>query len=115
MEELKRKFYDPRTGLISAQRLYEKVKGKYTLQQVKDWVAKQEVSQLQKDVRVPREGLKITGDMGDYQADLTFFEQYKGSNNGYSIILTIIEIPSRKAWASKLFNKNANSIVTAFD
>ena len=115
MELLRKKYYDPKSGFISASKLYEKVKSKgVTLKQVEDWLNKQESVQTQKEVR-KKEGFKIVGERGDWQADLTFYEQYKGANNGYATILTLIELPSRKAWACKLIRKNKTEMIKAFE
>ena len=52
MEELLRsKYYDPKTGFVSAQKLYQKVKGRgVTLKQVQQWLSNQETVQVQKEV-----------------------------------------------------------------
>ena len=115
MELLRKLYYDPKTGFVSAQKLWEKVKDKkVTLKQVQEWLNNQESVQVQKEVR-RKEGFKIVGSRGDWQMDLTFYPQYKGSNNGYETILTAIEIPSRKAWASKLIKKNKTEMMKALE
>ena len=116
MENLLRsKYYDAATGFVSAQKLYEKVKDKgVTLKQVQQWLDNQESVQVSKEVR-RKEGFKIVGSKGDWQADLTFYPQYKGSNNGYETILTMIEIPSRKAFAKALIRKNKVEMIKALE
>ena len=116
MENLIRKtFYDPKHGFVSAGKIWEKLKDKgVTLKQVKEWMNKQESVQVQKEPR-KTVGFNIVGSAGDWQSDLTFYEQYKGSNNGYSIILAFIEIPSRKAWATKLIRKNSEEMIKALE
>ena len=114
MEELLRRiYYDPKQGFVSAAKLYEKVKSKgVTRKQVQDWLKQQESVQVQKEVR-RTEGFKIVGNRGDWMADLTFYPQYKGANNGYQTILTMIEIPSRKAFAKGLIQKNKTEMIKA--
>ena len=112
---LRSKYYDPKTGFVSAQKLWEKVRDKgVTLKQVQQWLNNQESVQVSKEVR-RKEGFKIVGSKGDWQADLTFYPQYKGSNNGYETILTMIEIPSRKAFAKALIRKNKTEMIKALE
>ena len=50
-DKLKEIYYNPTTGLISAAKLYHKVKDQgITLKQVKDFIKSQEISQLYKPV-----------------------------------------------------------------
>ena len=64
-------YYDPEEGLIAPYRLYQKVKKKHkiTLKQVKEWLKKQEVAQVEKGSK-KKEYMKITGPLHSFQADL---------------------------------------------
>eukprot|EP00732_Lithocolla_globosa_P001213 Lithocolla_globosa_v1_NODE_569_length_3713_cov_366.818480.p1 type:complete len:371 gc:universal NODE_569_length_3713_cov_366.818480:95-1207(+) len=105
-------YYNPESGLVSAQELYRRINqgkhsdDKYTHKEIKEWLDKQQVNQLHS-----RQGTKryhpIFGDPGTYQLDLTFFEQYKRSNGGYYIILSIINVNTKKAYARALKTKKA--------
>jgi hypothetical protein len=43
--------------------------------------------------------------LNSVQADLTFYKDYKSYNKGYWVILTVIDVNSRYAWAFPLKNK----------
>lgn len=48
------------------------------------------------------------------QADLTFFDEWKDDNDGYSCLLTVIDVYSRFAFARWLKSKAANEVTPAF-
>ncbi len=116
-ELLKKIYYDPSTGLSSAMALYNRVRAqKITFKEVKDWLKKQETTQIFQ----PTEKTKIIyppivgRQDGEYQSDLMFLTQYKTKNSGYHIILNFIELTSRKAYSYKLKKKTGDEIVDAF-
>ena len=104
-------YYDPKTGYGSARTLYEKVKGQgITMKQVKSFLAKQETQQINRKKQRVKKYLPITaGGDGSFQADLTFYNQFKKQNKigkKQAIgILTCINIHSRKAYAKPIFGK----------
>eukprot|EP00732_Lithocolla_globosa_P000837 Lithocolla_globosa_v1_NODE_324_length_4471_cov_1015.959466.p2 type:complete len:349 gc:universal NODE_324_length_4471_cov_1015.959466:1230-184(-) len=114
MELLKRIYYDPKLGLKSARDLYKQVDGLYGFEQVKEFVDKQEVDQLHRK-KVVRDYIPIGGGVGTYQCDLTFFEQYKTSNKGYYIILTGINVNTRKAFCKAMKNKKEETVIDYFE
>lgn len=104
-EYLKSVYYDPAQGLQSATKIYERVKRKgYSLKDVKDFIRKQELAQVSFQPKKPVY-IGIIGKPNCYQQDLTFYPDYGGHNKGYTIIYTIININSRKAYAYPLKNK----------
>jgi hypothetical protein len=106
-------YYDPSTGLIGAQKLYKRAKEmmpEITLKTVKEFVSKQKLSQVFSAGPRQKAKFQITGVIGHYQSDLTFYEQYKRQNSNYSIILTLIEVNTKRAFATALKDKNASSM-----
>ena len=112
-QELTNLYYDPASGFVSASALHKKLKGKYTLNQIKDFLNQQETNQLHKTTK--KAYYPIIGELGTFQADLTFYEQYSKSNSGFYVILTVIDINSRKAYARALKNKLEETVIKAFE
>ena len=110
---LKKIFYDLEMGGFNKQNLknYAMSKG-IPSKAVDEWYSKQEVAQLHKPV-VAKNFYPIVGELGHYNVDLTFYEQYKTKNKGYFVILTCIEITTRRAYARILKNKSAKSVAGA--
>ena len=60
-DKIKTAYYNPETGLISATKLYQKVKKQgVTMQQIKDFMRKQETAQLLKPVSKQKYYFPIT-------------------------------------------------------
>jgi hypothetical protein len=112
-EKLRQIYYDPLVGLMSANKLYLKLNKKVPLDVIQDFIEKQEASQLHKKTGKINY-FPISGPAGTFQADLTFFDQIKRSNEGFHVLLTAIEVNSRKAYVRPLKNKSQASIVEAF-
>jgi hypothetical protein len=111
-EVLTKVYYDPKTGFVSAKNL-KKILPDIPIKDIDAFLKRQEVSQLHKP-KGKTEFYPISGPVGTYQADLTFYEQYKHQNKGFYIILTVIEVNSRRAYARALKNKTAETIIEAF-
>ena len=92
-------YYDPRHGLGSSYKFY-KSQNRYTYQQVKDMIAKQEAYQLNKQGRNVYFPIWGHGD-GSYQMDLMFPPEVRG----YTCILCIININTRYAYCYALKSK----------
>lgn len=113
-KELTELYYDPVSGFVSASALHKKLKGKYALNQIKDFIDRQETKQLHK-TSTKKAYYPIIGELGTFQADLTFYDKYAKSNSGYSSILTVIDINSRKAYARPLKQKTGAEVKKAFE
>lgn len=102
-------YYDKRTGFISAPRLYKKLKEeghKFTLKEVQEFIKSQEVHEVFEKADETKILFPITSESAhDYQSDLAFMPQLKQKNKGYSILLTIINVMTRKLYAYPLKNK----------
>ena len=86
-------YYDPRKGLGSAYKFYKSQK-KYTYEQVKAMLEKQEAYQLNKQGTKTAYFPIVGVTSGSYQADLMFPNEYKG----YTCILCIINVITRVAY-----------------
>lgn len=106
---LKKLYYDPETGFISAKKLYQKAKQRdpsITLKQVREWYATQQDIQQFKHQKPTYPQFKIASYNPDsWQIDLVFF---KGKT-----ILTGININSRIGYAKLLPNKQAETVLKA--
>lgn len=107
MEELERKLNEPKYNLLTAYKLYRKLKeeepnSSFTLQQIRDIVDKQETNQI---TRKPTKAknFKIVAPPNSFQLDIMFLNDYE--YRGYDKILVFIEITSRKAWAYPMKKK----------
>lgn len=115
-DELKEIYYDPKYGFPDVKKLLEIVGKKYTRKQVSEFIKAQEVNQIHKrDNKNQKIFAPIVGDVGWFQTDLTFLDQYKNQNKGYHIILTCIDILSRKGYTRALKNKTEDTVVEAFE
>lgn len=114
---LKDIYYNPKTGFKSVNRLYKeahKIDNRIRLIDVRNFLKKQEEYQIN---TTDNKNLlfKINAKPGYYQMDLTFYPQYQKVNNGYSIMLCLIEIASRKAYIIPLKNKTENELYNAIN
>lgn len=111
-------YYNPATGfqgITNLLREARKVKSSITRKQVKDFLEAQETYQITKrPPKKKREKLPITAGLGTFQADLAFLPDYKKSNNGYSVLLTIVSVNTRKAYALPLKSKSGKQLKEAF-
>jgi len=108
-------YFNPSSGFIGADKLYQKVKQHgLTRKNVKDFLDSVEVNQRFKKP-VKQEYYPIYGkERGYFQCDLAFLPKWKKWNNGKDVLLTIININTRKAYAYGLSSKKAGYILEAF-
>ena len=116
MKNLKRIFYTPRqqasfTGIDSLTRATKNKRSK-----VKNWLEFQDTYTLHKQPvrKFKRRKVICAGPEVQYQADLVDVSNIKTHNDGYTFILTVIDVFSRKAYAVPLKNKSGASLVAAF-
>ena len=104
---LNKLYYNPKTGYISAQKLYEKaalVDSNIKLKDVKDWYKSQEEIQIHRRQASKFDDFKIASPNPDsWQADLTFTPSLK--------IFTAININSRIAVAYFIVSKSKDSMI----
>ena len=83
---------------------------------VKDWLQAQDTYTLHKSIRrkFPRRKTIVGGPNHQFQADLIDLQQFKKDNNGFSYLLTLIDVFSKFAYVVPLQNKNGNTLLDAF-
>jgi hypothetical protein len=114
---LKDIYYNPKTGFKSQNRLYKEAqKQDQTISHsdVKNFLNQQEEYQINRSNN-QKILFKINAPPGYYQIDLTFYPKYKSANNGYSIMLCLIEIATRKAYIVPLKTKSESEIYDALN
>src|SRR5690349_18436793 len=95
-------YYDVNIGIGGTQKLYEYVKTHYpkenfTIEDVKDFLNKQEPNQILKQVK---------------QTD---FNYYKNYNRGYRFILIVVDTFSRRIFLRAIRDKTAANVLRGFD
>ena len=113
---LSQHYYNPRRpgayggqkGLERATRLKPEV--------VKKWLSLQDAYTLHKPVRhrFVRRRIIVGGLDHQFQADLIDVKNLKKYNNGYSFLLTCIDVLSKYAWVVPLKRKTGDALVEAF-
>lgn len=109
-------YNDPEQGFLSQTKLYKKVKEvdkDVTLDDIKTYLKGNTTDQLHKSKRGIDKGPPLFGAKGQFQLDLTFFNQYASANNKHTIILVAVEINSKKAYAEALKSKSAKAMADA--
>jgi len=87
-----------------------------TLQYVKNWLAGQLTYTLHHPSRRkwPRNKIIVYGPYEQWQADLTFLNEFSNENKNYKYLLTIIDCFSKFAYAFPLKNKSPEGIIKVF-
>ena len=106
-------YYDPdhAASFSSPEKLYKQTLGEgknYTLQQIKNWLAKQDSYTLHRPVNRKFERNKVVTSGRDnlWDSDLIDFVRFSKFNNGISYILVIIDVFSRFLWLKPLKTKS---------
>jgi transposase InsO family protein len=99
----------------SVGKLYTILKGKHKLKDIENALKGQNVFQLYKDQKKDL-GRRIIAlfPKENFQADLTFMEQFSKYNGGYKYILLVIDVFSRYVWGVPLKTKNVEEATEAF-
>ena len=113
-EQLKKLYYDPKTGLIDAYKLYLKAKENninVSYKQVNDFLNKQHVHQISKQNYRPKYFSSIIANKirDEYQMDIIIYDRYQINN--YKYILCVIDIYSRYCSARPLTNRESITIL----
>ena len=113
--ELRKLYYEPKTGFGSPSHLYKnarKAGHMVTMKVVKAFVEKQEVAQLFAPKTTKRETrhFKISAKRGVWQVDHTFMK-HKNINNNHHAIFVAINIGSRYVYAKAMKNIQENTVI----
>lgn len=95
-------YNDPEQGFTSAQNIYKKLDKKITLSKIKYVLDNLEINQIEANKnKEEREhfNIPISQKPGSYQLDISFYDQYKKQNNGYTALLICININTRFVYA----------------
>ena len=115
-EVLKKLYYNASTGFSSPDKFFKTVLKHgfkfIKMSDVKRFIARQSLNQIHRPV-VKHPAKPIVGLLNTYQADLTFYEQHKKSNDGYIGLLTCMEINSRKAYVEPIKSKKSEEVTEA--
>lgn len=114
MIDISKYYYDPKFGLSSADKLYQKLKKiepTITLKEVKAFVNKQFAAQVSKPIRKPKEYSTIVAPSvgNNYQMDIMVYDRY--AYNSYRYILVIVDVYSRYALARAMTNRTMPTIM----
>ena len=116
-EILNKMYYDPKTGLVSVEKLFQRVKQHdITRADIMKFTAEQDVAQVHKRVIKPVYSKKSSSGVDHiWQADLCDMSKYSGSKMNYKFLLCIIDVYSRYAFVFPLKSKNKNVVVSCFE
>ena len=111
-------FNDPRTGFVGEEKLFRRARvydPTITRKRVKQYLERNEIHQVFRKPRIKKGIPKIHGKIGHYQADLTFLTKYKKQNSNYHILLNLVNVNTKYAYAEALKNKTAESVLNALE
>jgi len=113
-KRLAKVYYDPAhpAGFASVRKL-EKALPDIDPAIIKEWITYQNPLTIHKPARKRFSRLKIRVSAIDqqWQADLCDMQKYKGDNDGFKYLMTVIDCFSKYAWAVPLKSKTADEIV----
>lgn len=118
MAELKNLYYDPRhyAGYSATDNLSRAAKPHFSRSEVVRWLESQDAYTLHRPIRrkFPRLHYSVTNIDDLWEADLIELRNLKSYNDGYSYLLTIIDVLSKYAWVEPLRDKTGVGVMKAF-
>jgi len=119
---LKKEYTDPSkpgayAGFEGFYRALKKRKINVTKAKIQKFLQNQETYTLHKRKinNFPRKKVRVNGLNDTWQLDLVDMSKMSDQNNGYTFLLTAIDVLGKKAKAEKLKNKNQHSVTKAFE
>ena len=114
MDKLKKIYYDVKKGYVSLDKLYKKAKEEIpdiTRKDVLNFLEEQEVVQLTKETKKPKEfnSIYVKGIRDNYQIDIIIYDRYK--IDGYQYILCVVDVHSRYAMCRSMTNRENINIL----
>lgn len=109
-------YYDPSIGYQSATKLFHKLKSKgVTLEQIKQFLSKQESTQLHKQPIRVKNYFPIVAKYENeiLQVDLADFSDISTTNDNYKWLLCAIDVFTRKSYVIPLKNKTSVTVTHA--
>lgn len=116
--EFDKLYYDPShyAGYSALDNLSRAVKPNFTRNKVVEWLKSQDAYTLHRPVRrkFPRLHYNVTNIDDLWEADLIDLRNLKSYNDGYSYLLTVIDVLSKFVWVEPLRDKTAGCVIKAF-
>ena len=102
-------------SFTSLESLYRVTKGRISKSHIRNWLQSKDSYTLHKPVRKTfRKNRVMVGKIHQqFQADLVDMQSLSKYNDGYKYLLTCIDVLSKYAWAVPLYDKKAETIVSA--
>lgn len=115
MKDIKDFYYDPKTGLISAYKIYLKLNKSIPLSKIKDFISRQEVNQIFQEIRKkPKyKPIVVYSKNNQWQVDLVDLSKYSKWNAGINYLLCVIDVFSRKAFVKPIKRKSNTTTAMA--
>ena len=119
-EKILELFYDPKTGLVSSKKLWERMKKmgyNVTLKAVKEAVGSQEIDQVFRQIqrkRINYSAIISPGKRNNFQMDLLELPRFKKANENYRYVMVCIDVWSRYAVAVPLKKKETQHMIRAW-
>ena len=115
---IKEAYYDIKTGFVSANKLYQKLKPDHpeiTLKIVKEFVKNQSTNQIHAEVKKDPEQYNqiLALGVGEVAMDIMDLSNYKSKNKGFRYVLLIQDIYSRVIFGVPLKSKNGKVVLDA--
>ena len=117
-EIIKKLYYDPQYGFLSAGKLYKKlIDDGYDIKykDVKNFIDKQEINQLTKQINKPKQFNSIVAyfPLDCVQIDIMIYDRFTFHN--YNSILCVVDVYSRYAVCKALTNRKIENIKSKFE
>ena len=103
-------YFNPVTGYKNANQIYNELNKSIPLKTIKYVLSNIETIQNKKPVLKKPNFIPIVEKPDSFQIDLTFYDQYKKFNSGYTGFMTVININSRFASCYPFKTKSSNEI-----
>lgn len=121
-KEIRDEFYNPKSGLWNADKIYRKLKAKgikVKLKEVKAILDNQLVTQVYKPTVKPKKDRFTTivakHPRDQYQSDLLDLKNYTSFNKGYRYLLNTLDVYSRYAYSVPVNTKTEGELIPAFE
>ncbi|GFV77442.1 uncharacterized transposon-derived protein F54H12.3 [Trichonephila clavipes] len=97
--------------------LFRATNGKFPRKDIKKWLSGKDSYTLHKPIKKKfrKNRVFVNRTNKQFQADLVDMQSLTKFNDGYRFLLTCICVLSKYAWAVPLHDKNAKTIVSAFE
>src|SRR5689334_15140811 len=117
-EIIKKNYYSPENGLVSARNLYKKLKPdhpKVTLKLITEFIKNQATHQVHTAKKIPlNEYHQIRAPtLGELQLDILDLSNYARHNNGFRYILVVVDVYSRYSFVRSLKTKAGSVVLEA--